>query len=218
MPAPPAAPAAPPPPGPAALKARAAPASGPSARGAATSSFTGAFTTGNAAVTGVVSAPGAPAPRTGTALGSRANIDLGNIQVVQGTFEVADPCAEPVETFATDQQILPVNVGPNAVAEVRFGPANAGPGIVVVEMYQSLALRRHRRRWQGVPLARRAVGGVRAGGLTGAVTGAVALDTNTGPGGGGSYSRGGTLPQGASASRCARAARPRPPSRWARRR
>src|SRR5262245_22229672 len=114
--------AAPPPPDPAALKARAAPASGLTARSVATgSSVAGAVATRDATVGGVASTPPPPVTRAGAVLGGRADINLGDIQVVQGTFEVRDPCAQPVETFATDQQILPVNVGPNAVTEVRFG-------------------------------------------------------------------------------------------------
>ena len=140
-------------------------------------------------------------------LGGRANIDLSNLPVVQATFDVVDPCAEPVETFATDQQILHVDLGPNGVAEVRFGPANAGPGIVVVDMYQTPFApptpAPARPPVAGVQVvARRAVGAgaIGAGGLTGTGVGVVARDNNTGPGGGGvppPPPGTGPLPQGA---------------------
>jgi phospholipase C len=196
----------PPPPAPAALKARSV----------ATTRLASALTARDATAGGAASTSSTSVPRAGSVLlGDRVGIDLSNIQVVQGTFEQRDPCAAPVETFATDQQVLSVTVGPNASAEVRFGPANAGPGIVVVDMYQTLAppptlggvqvvsgtLQVATRRVQAAPPVHRAAGGsVGAGGLAGAGGGVVALATDTGPGsGGGTTPPPGTgpLPQGA---------------------
>jgi hypothetical protein len=197
--------AAPVPPGVATLRA-----AGPLPTAAQIGPAASANMAGNVAVGGVLTpappAP-APAPRAGSVLGGRADIDLSNIPIVQATFDVVDPCAEPVETFATEQQILHVDLGPNGVAEVRFGPANAGPGIVVVDMYQTPFApptpAPARPPAAGVQVvARRAVGAgaIGAGGLTGTDVGVVARDNNTGPGGGGvppPPPGTGPLPQGA---------------------
>ena len=131
-------------------------------------------------------------------LGGASGIDLGNVAVFEGTFAVADPCAEPApQDYAMDQQILQVsNIAANGAAEVAFGPANAGPGIVTVDMYQALAPAPA----PAPQLARRAARTVTGLGGTigtgGTVGGVSPLDTNTGPGGGtGPTST--SLPQGA---------------------
>ena len=123
-------------------------------------------------------------------LGGLSGIDLGNVAVFEGTFTVADPCVEPApQDYALDQQILQVSVAANGAAEVMFGPANAGPGIVTVDMYQSLAPAPAPR------LARRAAGTATGLiGTVGTVGGVSPLDT--GPGGGTGPSST-SLPQGA---------------------
>lgn len=196
--------AAPVSPGAAALRA-----AGPLPTSAQRSAAASADAAGNVAVGGASApAPPAPTPRAGSVLGTRTNIDLSKLPVVQATFDVVDPCAEPVETFATDQQILRVDLGPGGVAEVRFGPANAGPGIVVVDMYQTPFApptpAPARPAVAGVRVvARRAVGAGAigpGGSTTGSVARVVALDNNTGPGGGGvppPPPGTGPLPQGA---------------------
>src|SRR5262249_26685011 len=101
------------------------------------------------------------------------------------------------QDFAMDQQILQVSIAASSAAEVMFGRANAGPGIVTVDMYQAF-----------VPppgpaprLAARGTGTVTGVtgtiGTVGTVGGISPRDTNTGPGGGGTGPGGGSLPQGA---------------------
>ena len=142
----------------------------------------------------------APAPRILPAVLAGLNtgvLDKLSVAVFEAT--AVDPCADPAPSgFATDQQILQTSVAANTAVELSFGPANAGPGIVTVEMYPSLVTPAPPPQLH-VQFARRA-GAVGGGGVTAAagnLASVIARDNNTGPGGGGGNPGGGALPQGA---------------------
>jgi phospholipase C/peptidoglycan hydrolase-like protein with peptidoglycan-binding domain len=131
--------------------------------------------------------------------GGLAGGDFGNVAVSDGPLPVADPCAEPApQDYAMDHQTLQIvgSIAANSAVEMMFGPANAGPGIVTVDMYQALPPAPGPA--PAPQLARRAVRTVTGLGGTigtvGTVGGVTPLDT--GPGGGtGPTST--SLPQGA---------------------